>query len=181
MYTNYYNNQSPNTYLIHYGVKGMKWGVRHDIDKAGYSRSKVYSNLEKTKQNYKDSKSEYGRSSEKTIKARSQYKNAKKEYNKRKKQIGKTEISKGEKEEGKLWWPTFIANEDYTNIRADYNISQEKARKLANKYKYKKAALIVPVDIAAKMGVLIATSIMGKKVTDRMAKKYVLKKYVLKK
>ena len=78
MYTNYYNNQSPNTYLIHYGVKGMKWGVRHDIDKAGYSRSKVYSNLEKTKQNYKDSKSEYGRSSEKTIKARSQYKNAKK-------------------------------------------------------------------------------------------------------
>ena len=56
----------------------MKWGVRHDIDKAGYSRSKVYSNLEKTKQNYKDSKSEYGRSSEKTIKARSQYKNAKK-------------------------------------------------------------------------------------------------------
>ena len=32
MYTNYYNynNQPPNAYLIHYGVKGMKWGVRHD-------------------------------------------------------------------------------------------------------------------------------------------------------
>ena len=104
----------------------------------------------------------------------------KKEYNKRKKQIGETEISKGEKV-GKLWLPTLMANEDYVYIRTNYNISQEKARKLANKYKYKKAALIVPVDIAAKMGVLIATSIMGKKVTDRMAKKYVLKKYVLKK
>ena len=38
-------------YLMHYGVKGMKWGVRHDHHNASKS-NKVYSTLTKKEQYY---------------------------------------------------------------------------------------------------------------------------------
>lgn len=34
-------------YLIHYGVKGMKWGVRHDPERTGQKRLLNSSNKQK--------------------------------------------------------------------------------------------------------------------------------------
>lgn len=33
-------------YLMHYGVKGMKWGVRHDYEPVGRERVKVSKNAD---------------------------------------------------------------------------------------------------------------------------------------
>ena len=52
------NNYNSTEELIHYGVKGMKWGVR----RKQYAESEIYSKYKKTKADYKKANREYSKS-----------------------------------------------------------------------------------------------------------------------
>lgn len=66
--------------LYHHGVKGMRWGVRHDKEKYGMSKREVKSAIRKAKRNYRRNEDPYhlfsGTTGKNVAKVRSDFRKA---------------------------------------------------------------------------------------------------------